>query len=86
MVEIIIYIALSLTLLALIISVVRFAIGPKTINRIVSLDVIGFIAISLIVMIAHFASRVIYLDVALVYGLLSFLGVIVVARFIERGL
>jgi multicomponent Na+:H+ antiporter subunit F len=86
MVEIIIYTSLSLIILALIISMVRFFIGPKTINRIVTLDVIGFIAISLIALTAHFASRAIYLDVALVYGLLSFLGVIVVARFIERGL
>jgi multicomponent Na+:H+ antiporter subunit F len=29
--------------------------------------------------------RAIYLDVALVYALLSFLGVIVVARFLEKG-
>jgi multicomponent Na+:H+ antiporter subunit F len=29
--------------------------------------------------------RGIYLDVALVYALLSFLGVIVVARFLEKG-
>ena len=29
--------------------------------------------------------RGIYLDVAMVYALLSFLGVIVVARYIERG-
>jgi multicomponent Na+:H+ antiporter subunit F len=30
--------------------------------------------------------RHIYLDVALVYALLSFLGVIAVARYLERGL
>lgn len=30
------------------------------------------------------ADRVIYLDVALVYALLSFLGVIVIARYLER--
>jgi multisubunit Na+/H+ antiporter MnhF subunit len=28
----------------------------------------------------------VYLDVALVYALLSFLGVIVFARYLERGL
>jgi multicomponent Na+:H+ antiporter subunit F len=27
-----------------------------------------------------------YLDVAIVYGLLSFLGVIIVAKYLERGL
>jgi multicomponent Na+:H+ antiporter subunit F len=33
-----------------------------------------------------FAGRAIYIDVALVYGLVSFLGVIALARFIERGM
>ena len=32
------------------------------------------------------AGRFIYLDVALVYGLLSFLGVLAVARYLEDGL
>ena len=31
-------------------------------------------------------NRYIYLDVALVYGLLSFLGVLAVARFLEKGI
>lgn len=86
MAEVIVGISLGLAILALFLSAVRFARGPGTVDRIVALDVMGFIAISIIAVVSHFAGRVIYLDVALVYGLLSFLGVIVVARFIERGL
>jgi multicomponent Na+:H+ antiporter subunit F len=44
------------------------------------------IGISLIVMLSFSAGRIIYLDVALVYALLSFLGVLAVARYMERGL
>jgi len=43
-------------------------------------------SISVIGLIAHFAGRIIYLDVALVYGLLSFLSVVVIGRYIEKGL
>ena len=32
------------------------------------------------------AGRFIYLDVALVYGVLSFLAVVATARYLERGL
>jgi multicomponent Na+:H+ antiporter subunit F len=44
------------------------------------------ISISLIVMGSVFAGRVIYLDVAMVYGILSFIGVVAVARYLEGGL
>jgi len=53
---------------------------------VVALDAMTIAGISVIVMIAVFAGRVIYLDVAMVYALLSFLGVIAVARYLERGL
>jgi multicomponent Na+:H+ antiporter subunit F len=37
-------------------------------------------------LLAYFSGRVIYLDIAIVYGLLSFLGIIIVARYLEKGL
>ncbi|HHM02785.1 MAG TPA: cation:proton antiporter [Caldithrix abyssi] len=60
--------------------------GPSVADRTVALDTLTVISISLMAMIALFAERVIYLDVALVYGILSFLGVIAVARYLEGGL
>ena len=84
--DMILNIAASIMILSLILSFVRFFKGPKTVNRVVSLDVIGFIAISLIGFISLTVDRSVFLDVALVYGLLSFLGVIVLARYVEGGL
>jgi multicomponent Na+:H+ antiporter subunit F len=43
-------------------------------------------ALSAVAFLAHHLGRAIYLDVALVYGLISFLGVVAVARHMERGL
>jgi multicomponent Na+:H+ antiporter subunit F len=43
-------------------------------------------SLSIIGLIAKFSGRIIYLDVAMVYGLLSFLGVVIVARYFEKGL
>ncbi len=48
--------------------------------------VLTIIAITGILLTALVAGRGIYLDVALIYALLSFLGVIVVARYLEGGL
>jgi multicomponent Na+:H+ antiporter subunit F len=44
------------------------------------------ISISMIALYAHIAGRFVYLDVALVYGVLSFLAVVATARYLERGL
>ena len=84
--DIILNIAASVMIISLFLSFIRFFKGPKTVNRVVSLDVIGFIAISLIGFISLIVDRSVFLDVALVYGLLSFLGVIVLARYVEGGL
>jgi multicomponent Na+:H+ antiporter subunit F len=43
------------------------------------------VTISLIALYAHISGRFVYLDVALVYGLLSFLAVLAIARFLEKG-
>ncbi len=76
----------GITILSLFVAAVRFFLGPDPVDRVIAFDVLTIISISLIALIAHIAGRVIYLDVAVVYGLLSFLGVIIVAKYLERGL
>lgn len=71
---------------ALALGFIRCIKGPTSADRVVSLDTMTITGISVIVMLAMFSGRVIYLDVAMVYALLSFLGVIAVARYLEGGL
>lgn len=78
--------AVIIALLSISIILYRFIKGPSILDRIVAFDTAGIIAISLIVLMAHMLERFIYVDVALVYGLLSFIGVLVVARCHEGGL
>jgi len=63
----------------------RFIKGPTPIDRIVAFDGLTIVSITGILFAALAEERGIYLGVALVYALLSFLGVIVVARYLERG-
>lgn len=70
----------------MLVAVIRFVIGPKAADRLVAFDVMTVSSIGVIALIALNAGRIIYLDVAIVYGLLSFLGVIIVARYIEKGM
>ena len=79
-------IATVITLAGMLIALVRMILGPTVADRVISLDVMTIISISLIAMIAAIAGRIIYIDVALVYALISFVGVVAVARYLERGL
>jgi multicomponent Na+:H+ antiporter subunit F len=67
-------------------SVIRLAIGRTLVDRIVAMDMLTILTIVLIALYAHIAGRFVYLDVALVYGILSFLSVLAIARFMDRGL
>ncbi len=86
MADFIIQLATIIVLMGVLLAAVRFVKGPTAADRTVALDVLTIISTALIVLIALFVNRVIYLDVALVYAILSFIGVIAVARYIEGGL
>jgi multicomponent Na+:H+ antiporter subunit F len=85
MVEIILDLAFVLIFLGMVFGIIRLVIGPEIVDRVVAIDLLTIIAIAVIALLAHIADRFIYLDVALVYGLLSFLGVLAVARYLEKG-
>lgn len=85
MVELLVALAGGLAGVAFLLALVRFLKGPTAADRVVAFDVLTIISITGIVLLALLGGREIYLDVALVYALLSFLGVIVVARYLERG-
>ncbi len=86
MVETLVYLAALLAGTAFLLALWRFVKGPSAADRVVAFDVLTIVSITGIVLLALAEGRGIYLDVALVYALLSFLGVIAIARYLERGL
>ncbi len=86
MAEMILNASMVLIAFAILFGVIRLVKGDTDTDRIIAVDLLGIISMSVIVLAAHLADRFIYVDVAIVYGLLSFLGVLAVARYLERGL
>lgn len=83
---ILLYIAGGIMLLALALTFIRFIIGPSLVDRIISFDVLTVSSLGLIALLAFLDNRQIYLDVNIIYGLLSFAAVIVVGKYIENSL
>lgn len=86
MVNLLFTIATVIALMAVVIAFFRLLQGPSAADRAVALDGMTIISISIIAAAAFFLGRIIYIDVAMVYALISFLGIIAIARFIERGI
>ena len=84
--DITVVISAVLIFFSIVFGITRLIIGPYTVDRVVAIDLLTIVTIALIALLAHQAERYIYLDVALVYGLLSFLGVLAVARYLEKGI
>jgi multicomponent Na+:H+ antiporter subunit F len=81
----ILLIAAVLIFFSVVFGVLRLVIGRTVVDRVAALDMLTIVSISMIALYAHVSGRFIYLDVALVYGVLSFLAVLAVARYLERG-
>ncbi|MBS3813508.1 cation:proton antiporter [Candidatus Bipolaricaulota bacterium] len=59
--------------------------GPTAPDRAVAVDTMTTIIVATLVLVAFILERYIYLDVALVYSLISFVGLVALARFLEKG-
>ena len=86
MADVFLFIAAVLIFFGIMFGVLRLLLGRTVVDRVVAVDMLTIISISMIALYAHISGRFIYLDVALVYGVLSFLSVLAVARYLERGL
>ncbi len=72
--------------MAVILGVIRMVKGPSSADRIVALDTVTTVISSMLVLLALFFKRYIFLDISFVFAALSFTSVIVIARFLEgRG-
>ncbi len=76
-------IALLLLGAALLLGLLRLLLGPTSPDRIVTADTLSVIVTAGLAVIAALFGNPVYLDVALIYGLLSFVGVVALARAIE---
>jgi multicomponent Na+:H+ antiporter subunit F len=65
--------------------VLRMLKGPTAPDRAVALDTAVTVTTALLVLIGFMLNRRVYLDVSLVYALLTFVGSVTIARYLERG-
>jgi len=80
------YVAIGFIVLGMLFAFIRFIKGPTAADRTVAVDTFTTIGVAALVLLGYIYQRFIYLDVALVYGVLGFIGVLVIARYLEDAL
>ena len=80
------FVCCAIVLAAVFLATIRAMLGPTVADRIVAVDALTTITVALMVLLGVFYNREIFLDVALVYAILAFMGVVIVARYMEGGL
>jgi len=78
-------IVLFALLLCAIMAIIRVIRGPTAPDRVVGLDTINTIVIAGMVIFGAAFQEVIYIDVAIVYALLSFISTLFIAKYLEGG-
>ena len=63
----------------------RMLKGPTPSDRAVALDTLSTVTTALLVLLGYIFGRKVYLDVSLVYAVLTFVGSVAIARFLEKG-
>lgn len=77
---------IAMLAIATFLALYRLIRGPTAADRMVALDAITNITASILILIALLSERFIYMDITLVYAILSFVGVLIIARYLEGGL
>jgi len=86
----ILLILLGLIILAALLTFYRLTKGPTVFDRIVAADAIGIMLLMVLVLLGLYFEREIFIDVALIYGVLLFIDVLIMAKYfgqksLQRG-
>jgi multicomponent Na+:H+ antiporter subunit F len=77
--------ALALVGAAVLLAFVRLVRGPDLANRVVAVDLLSALGVGIAGTAAVVSGDPVYLDVALVLALITFVGTVAFARYAEQG-
>ena len=68
------------------IAFLRLILGPSVPDRVVALDTMNTLVVATMVLLGAAYERAIYIDIAIVYALLSYVGTLIIAKYLQGGL
>lgn len=75
---------LAMLLISMVLVLWRLARGPTAADRVIALDLLSMLVVAFLVAISIHHRETSYLDVAIAYACIAFLGTVALARYITR--
>jgi multisubunit Na+/H+ antiporter MnhF subunit len=85
MIEVLLKIGMAVAVLSAIPCLYRIVFGPTFADRVVALDMLIIMSIIILTLFAVAENKTAYLDSVLSLAVLSFVGTIALARYLEKG-
>ena len=77
------YVATISILISFILVLIRLFLGPTLYDRVLALNAFGTLAVLMISVVGFLFGRPDFLDIALLYALLNFIGTIAILKFLR---
>jgi multicomponent Na+:H+ antiporter subunit F len=78
-------IALVVGLVSIAIAMVRVTLGPTVPDRVVGLDTVNTLVVAAMILFGVATKEIIYIDVAIVYAVLSYVTTLFIAKYLQGG-
>ena len=79
------FIAVGIFSIYIIISILRVFLGPTAPDRTVALDTINTLVVASMVGLSAATMEILFVDIAIVYAILSFVTTLFIAKYLEGG-
>ncbi len=77
-------VAMGMLLIGMVMVLFRLAKGPGAADRVIAMDLLSVLVVAFLVVLSIHTRETTYLDVAIAYACIAFLGTIALVRFIYR--
>ena len=81
-----VFLAIGMTIACtILLSLYRAVFGPGVFNRVAAVNVIGTKVVVLLVIVGYIFKRPMFVDIAIAYAALNFIGTLLMSKYLERG-
>ena len=77
--------ALAVLIISAALTFIRLVIGPQAADRVAALDLFSVLIVAFLAAYAAHTGETSFLDVAIAYALVAFLGTVALCRFLQRS-
>lgn len=79
------YVTAIAILITMTLALIRAMLGPTVFDRVLALNMVGTKTVLLICVVGFMTGRTDFLDLALLYSLMNFIGMVALLRFSQYG-